>query len=268
VQRDDAVSVVRIARRDDGRSPVWLGDRLAVRRSDDYLAAAVGRREVDRLARLTRAASNDLHTALPHWDGVLVAYLPASDRGMEVLLGARAGSYDGIAAVTATVDGSARAPARIVVNPAVFDSLGPIGARVVVAHEATHLATGVTTVDLPLWVAEGFADHVAITAVDVPVAVSARAAIRQVLRQGPPASLPPNTGFTAGHRRLEAAYELSWLAFRYMSEQYGEPRTRRFYFRVVHRPDDLAGAFAALGTTEDAFTQAWRAYVAGLADAR
>jgi hypothetical protein len=268
VQRGAAVSVVRIGQRDDGRSPIWLGPRLAVRRSDDYLAAAVGRREVDRLARLTRTASNDLHHALPQWDGVLVAYLPASDRAMEDLLGAREGSYDGIAAVTATLDGSARAPARIVVNPAVFDSLGPIGARVVVTHEATHLATGVTTVDLPLWVAEGFADHVAITAVDVPVDVSARAAIRQVRRQGPPANLPSNTGFAAGHRRLETAYELSWLAFRYMSEQYGEARTRRFYFQVVHRPDDLAGAFGTLGTTEGAFTQAWRAYVAGLADAR
>ncbi len=109
----------------------------------------------------------------------------------------------------------------IVVNPWVFDGLGPIGRHVVVSHEATHVATGATTVSMPLWVAEGFADYVGVGSVDVPLRVSARAAVRQIRKSGLPDRLPRDSAFHAGGG-AEATYEEAWLAMRLIARQYGQ----------------------------------------------
>jgi len=182
------------------------------------------------------------------------------------LLAAAPGSYDGVAAVTTTVDGSTRAgaPVAIVVNAAVFDGLGPLGAHVVITHEATHAATNAAVVDMPLWVAEGFADYVGVGAADVPFSVSARAVLREIRATGVPARLPRSPDFSAGRRGLEVSYEEAWLANRLIAQTYGERRLVRFYTAVVRHPDQVDAAFRGLGTTPEAFAQDWRDYLSRL----
>ncbi len=267
VERGDEVFIVDLQAAEEERAPIWLFERLVVRRSERTVAAATTTADTERIDHRLRQAVRDLQSVVPWWTGTLVAYAPRSTEQLEAILAATPGSYDKIAAVTTTVDGSDRPASQvvIVVNARVFDRLGPIGSRVVITHEATHAATGAAVVEMPLWVAEGFADYVGVGAVEVPISVSARAVIRDVRRNGAPAALPDNEDFSAASGDLELAYEQAWLANRLIAKMYGERSLVRFYRFVVERPDDLSSAFRQLGTSEEAFTQRWRRSLRALA---
>ena len=141
-------------------------------------------------------------------------------------------------------------------NPQVFGSLGPLGAHVVVAHEATHAATHAAAVSMPLWVAEGFADYVGIGSVQVPIVRRGgrRAARRTTFRAavGRCRPMPPSRSAGAG---LEASYEEAWLATSLIAKTYGQPRLVAFYRLVEAHPDALEAAFEdVLQTSQPAFT--------------
>jgi hypothetical protein len=271
VEGAGGASVADISDSADGREPMWLQGPLDVRHSARVIAVASTPGAAATLAADLRTATRDVADVLPEWRGRLTGYLPGTTADLERLLGAAPGSYDGIAAITTTVDGSNGqwAKSAIVLNPEAVSSLGSTGRHVVITHEATHLATDAVTVDMPLWIAEGFADYVGVGAVDVPVSVSARAALSQVDRSGPPVALPADDDFTAGGWGLEATYELAWLAAQLISEEYGEDRLVAFYEHVVDHPEDVGGAFVEeLGTTEADFTAEWRAHLEELASER
>jgi hypothetical protein len=271
VQRGGDVAVVAIDPAAGAREPVWLLGPLEIRRSARTLVAAVSDREAERVSQALKQAVLDVDAVLPQWHGDLVAYVPTDTAQLEKVLAATPGSYDGIAAVTATVDGSrARAaPAAIVVNPDVFDRLGPIGSHVVITHESTHLATGAAAVTMPLWVAEGFADYVGVGSVDVPLAVSAGAVLRDIRQQGLPDKLPDNAAFSGAQGNLEVAYEEAWLAARMIARDFGQRRLVAFYGDVLDDPTNLPAALRAnLGITTRALTADWRSYLRDLAHAR
>jgi hypothetical protein len=261
VRRGHAVYVADMATAAGHRRPVWLVRHLEVRRTSRTLAAATSPDQVDRLHRLLAVATTDINRVLPRWHGDLVAYEPGSAAAFDELLAATPGTYDGIAAVTATVDGSTgpRAPVAIFVNPASFDPLSQIGAHVVITHEATHAATGAAVVGLPLWVAEGFADYVALGSVDVPLTVSARAAILDVRRHGVPRALPSDSAFATTGPDLEVVYEQAWLAARLIARTFGEARLVDFYTRIVATSGHVAMAVRTqLGTSLAQLTDRWR----------
>jgi hypothetical protein len=267
VEDHGSAKVVKVAASEREREPVWLLGHLNVRRTDRTVVAATTPSGANRLHGALRRAVADVSRVLPDWRGDLVAYVPSTARQFDGVLGASPDSYKDIAAVTTTVDGSRRndAPIAIVINPTVFGRLGPIGAHVVVTHEATHVATGATSVTMPLWIAEGFADYVGVGSVDVPFSVSAHAAIRSVRQDGVPRSLPTDAAFQTG--RIEIAYEEAWLAMRMIAADYGRGRLVAFYEDVVHRPDAVATSIRDnLGTSQAALTRQWRAYLEEIVD--
>jgi hypothetical protein len=264
VRRGDGAYVASIAPAAGQRRPVWLRGRLDVRRTQRTLAAASTPHEAERLHALLTRAVADVQRVVPSWRGGLVAFEPATTTAFDALLAAAPGAYDGIAAVTTTVDGSTsrRSPVAIFVNPAEFDRLAPVGAQVVISHESTHAATGVAAVGLPLWVAEGFADFVGVGSVDVPLSESAAALIRDIHQHGLPSSLPSNATFRAAGDRLEVAYEQAWLAARLIASEYGEARLLKFYEHVVSSSGRVQLALRAeLGTSLRKLTAQWRAYL-------
>ena len=268
--RDGRPAISGVARVPNGREPIWLLPGLEVRRSSRTLVAATDAATARRVQRLLTEAVGAVTRVLPGWHGDLVAYAPGSQRQFDSLVDAEPGAYRGIAAVTTVVDGSldGSAPTAIVLNPQVFGSLGPLGAHVVVAHEATHAATHAAAVSMPLWVAEGFADYVGIGSVHVPISVAAAAALRVVRRSGPPSALPADAAFAVSGAGLEASYEEAWLATSLIAKTYGQPRLVAFYRLVEAHPDALEAAFEdVLQTSQPAFTRAWRSYLQGLARA-
>jgi hypothetical protein len=263
---DPVISGMTVLR--GGRQPVWLLPHLQVLRGPRTLVAASSAAAASRVDRLLRRAVTSVGSVLPRWHGTLVAYAPGSAAQFDALIAARPGEYDAIAAVTTSVDGSQQrvAPIAIVVNPQVFAGLGALGARVVITHEATHEATDAAAVSMPLWLAEGFADYVAIGSVRVPVQVAARAALRAVRRDGPPSGLPSDAEFGVTEGDLEATYEEAWLATGLIARTYGRTRLVALYRAVESHPDDVAGAFSRiLHTTVPAFTAAWRDYLTTVA---
>jgi hypothetical protein len=245
----------------DRRSPLWLSGPLEVRRTSAALVLATSTVDADLLAERARAAVPVVQDVLPAWDGKLVVEVPGSEAGLDAVLAADPGSYGDIAAVTASVDGTIapESEVHVFVNPEVYDDLEPVGGQVVVSHEATHLATGAPlTTGVPLWLLEGFADYVALHAVDLPITTTAGQVIEQVRREGSPDHLPGQVEFDDTSAHLGAAYESAWVACLVLADAGGRDALVRLYQRVS-RGHDLDDELRALfGHTESELTARWR----------
>ena len=256
------------AREDYGAAaPLWLLSRVSVQRGRRSLVMATDPSWSRRLAGIADRAVARVNAVVPRWRGRLVVEVPPGRRLLGRVLAAPPDRYAALAALTTTVDGSARAaaPVHVFVNPAVFGSLGERAAQVVLSHEATHVATGATRSTMPTWLVEGFADYVALARLDLPVTVTAGQTLAEVRRQGPPARLPTAASFDPEDRALGSSYEAAWLACRLMADRYGESRLVAFY-RAADRAGDTRPAFArVLGTDQRAFVRSWRAYLRRLA---
>ncbi|WP_191871290.1 hypothetical protein [Streptomyces filipinensis] len=204
------------------------------------------------------------------WSRHVVVLVPRSLQAMGALLGSPAANYRGIAAVTTgEAGGSGRAPAdRVVVNPEAYAALGDIGKQVVLTHETTHVATRAhTTAATPLWLSEGYADWIGYLGTGRTPAEAAPELSRAVRDGHAPTRLPSDKdfGFTSDPAELAQAYEGGWLACRMVAAHLGTARLGAFY-RAVGAHDKRAGAVEdalkkVLGTTPEAFTERWRAYV-------
>jgi hypothetical protein len=244
-------------------APLWLLDRLRVVKDQRSLVMVAGPNRANRFARMADRAVADVLKVLPHWRGRLVVEVPATQDELVRTLGAESGSYNEIAAVTTTVDGSlsASAPVHVFVNPAVFDPLGPNGAQIVLSHETTHVAMHAAISSMPTWLLEGFADFVALDHVNLPVSVTASQILGKVRKSGVPGHLPDQADFNSENKALGTTYEAAWLACRLIGAKYGEQKLIEFY-RESNRDDSTTRAFRQiLGTNQTAFTMAWQDYL-------
>ena len=249
------------------RLPLWLVEPLVVRRTPDTLVLASEPGRANRLGRQAENAVTAIRRRLPGWRSPLVLEAAASVAGFRAAVGLRQGGGAAIAAVTTTTQGSRgrRAPAHVYINPVVFERLGPRGQQIVLRHEAAHVALGAARTGMPVWLAEGVADYLALA--DSRIAVSDLAAeiLEKVRQDGTPRRLPDASKFEAGAADIGAAYEAAWLAARLLAEQHGEAALLELY-RVADREGETARAFrSVLGTTERQFTRQWRAYLSSLA---
>jgi hypothetical protein len=243
------------------RTPLWLTGPLQVRRSAHSMVLVDGSpAQADTFAALARRAVPQVRRVLPAWPGGLVVEVPASQDALDATLGAHQGDYQGIAAVTTTVDGSRsrNSPSHVFVNPDVFDPLRPRGAQVVITHEATHVATDAATTPAPIWLVEGFADFVALSSQRLPVTTTAARIIALVRRDGAPRHLPGRQAFAPGAPHLEARYESAWLACRLLAREGGTAALVGFYHAM-----DQGGRLGPelrrwFGLTPAAFTGQWR----------
>ncbi|HEY0952237.1 MAG TPA: hypothetical protein VGD85_18740, partial [Nocardioides sp.] len=252
----------------DRVSPLWLSGPLQVRRTADTLVLVDGPgAEAATYARRARAAVPVVRRVLPDWRRGLVVEVPASVDDLDRVLDADPGTYDQIAAVTTSADGSLApdAPVHVFVNPDVYGALRPTGAQVVMSHEATHVAADAWTSDMPLWLLEGFADYVALRDVDLPVRRSAAQIIAQVRRDGPPRDLPGAAEFGTRATHLGATYESAWLACRLLARDGGQAALVGFY-RAVDAGRPVGAALEdGFGLSVGGLTAQWRHELAALA---
>jgi hypothetical protein len=205
------------------------------------------------------------------WSRRVVALVPSTQSELSKML-TGAGDLTQIAAVaTAELEGedvSKPVGDRVIVNPPNFIKLGPLGRRVVLTHEITHVATRQVTGDLvPTWLVEGIADYVGYKDSGVPVSVAA-SELRRDLRRGTAlGSLPTDTSYAGENKKLAQAYEKSWLACKFVAEKFGQATLVRLY-RVVGAQTTGNAASATdrsmrsvLHLTLKAFTAQWTSYV-------
>jgi hypothetical protein len=256
------------------RRPIWALGPVDVAKGRHSLVISLdGEADAEGYVPVTdRAVDSVTKVWGRNWRQKVVIYLPAKQAQMEAVLGAQPNTYTQIAAVTmAELDTpQAGAPVRIVANPKLFDELGKQGRRIVLTHETTHVASTATASPVPLWLAEGFADYVAFTAVPVQDESAAKELFKAVRAGKVPATLPTPEAFAATSSDLPQAYESAWLACRLIAEREGQSKLVKFY-RTVHTsksPTGLADAFeSVLGMTEQEFVAEWQQYLMRLAGA-
>jgi hypothetical protein len=228
-----------------------------------------------RSARLIRSLTGECDQAVPRvtavwgtgWSRKVVLLVPDTTAELARLV-PDAGDLSQIAAL-ATAElvspGSGYHPVgdRVLVNPHTFSSLGPLGRRVVLTHEVTHVASRRSTgLQLSTWFVEGLADYVGYHGVQVPLALAAEE-LRGDVREGRvPARLPLDGDFDGARKDLAQTYEMSWLAVVLMAQRYGQAAMLRVYRDTG--ADTRTGALDRamrkdLHVTLSAFTRTWRA---------
>ncbi len=253
----------------DRRTPIWMAGPVTVRRTSETLVLVAGSpRKMASYQRVAEAAIPHVTSVLSSWRPRLVVEVPADLAGLESALDVEPGSYAAIAAVTAAPDGllTPDAPLHVFINPEVFDRNSERGDRVVMSHEATHVATRAPQSLGPKWLIEGFADYVALRDINLPMSRTAAQIIEQVRRQGVPPSLPDQDDFNGAETHLGAAYEAAWLACVVLAEHGGEKALVRFYDQAG-TGDPLGPLLQAdFGWSERDLVAAWQQRLEGLAD--
>lgn len=154
---------------------------------------------------------------------------------------------------------------RIILNPEAFARLTPEGRQFVLTHESTHVAVrGSLPGAAPLWLVEGYADHVGYTGSGRRKADLAAPLLTQVNAGTGPTRLPTQGDFDPSQGEIASSYLASWLAVDLIVRRHGEVRLQEFYeaSAVATSPADADRAMDTafvdvLGTTRAAFTKAW-----------
>ncbi|MCW2817176.1 MAG: hypothetical protein JWN84_4631 [Nocardioides sp.] len=224
------------------RTPVWMSGPMQVSRSADLLVVAAADTDLAAYVRLAHSAVPTVSSVVTSWRPRLVVEVPVDGAALEAALGTEPGYYAQIAAVTGAggtfVEG---APIHILVNTDVFAGLGRAGREVVLAHEATHVATAAPSSKAPTWLIEGFADYVALRTTRLQLTQTAGQVAEQLRVGGLPEALPASADFDTRGLHLGAVYEASWLACVVLAERAGPLRLSAFY-DAVSTGDDLSKA--------------------------
>ena len=235
-------------------------------------SVVVGRRSRSELREYAERADAAAEAVREVWPGGessrLVVVVPHDEEEMAAVLGGA--GIAGLAAVTTGgLAGEARSD-RVVANPHAFAALTPAGRQVVLTHEAVHVATGgAGRAGVPLWLSEGFAEHVAHEAGGTSVTSGAAPLLARVRGGDGPSRLPARGDFDPGTATADSAYTGAWLACRLIAQRHGDDALVSLYRAVADQgregrseQDALEAALGAeLGTTSARLTADWRHYL-------
>lgn len=240
--------------------PLWLTGPLVVRRTPGVVVAGPDPATVARVDRFARTAQREVRAVLGS-TVPLVVEVPASSAALDTTLGAEAGQYAAIAAVT-TFEGSdhgRRTPVHVFVNPDVLGGLKKDGAQLVMTHEVTHLATDAVRAKSPLWLLEGYADHVALLHTSLPLQRTAGQIGAQARKDGVPDALPGATDFDAHATHLGAVYESAWRIVEVLAAAGTEETLHELYRRTAAGEPVDSVLRALYGFGEEELTRRWQA---------
>jgi len=260
--RPDGGFAVRSASAHEEPLPLWLAGRVEVERAPGVRVITIdgGVPDIDGLA-MARVARDHVRDVVPGVDDDLTIVSPRTRDLAAGLVGRPPKEITPVAAVTTTVDGRTATARVIVLNPAQFATMDARAAQVVVSHEAAHLLTGTVGTNVEAWVAEGFADFVALHDDTAPLSLSAGQILNQVRKDGPPKALPSQDDFGGGGHGLGAVYESAWMIFRMLGESHSDATILRFYRNVLAGTDVDIAVRAAFDLSIAQLTAQWRDYL-------
>lgn len=165
---------------------------------------------------------------------------------------------------------------RVILNPDAFAKLTPTGRQFVITHESTHVAVrGSLPGAAPLWLVEGFADHVGYAGSGRGRTELAAPLLAKVREGKGPTRLPIQGDYDPGQGEIGPTYLAGWLAVDLIARRDGEAKLQQFCVAstVVGSPAQADAATdtafrSVLGTTRAAFTNQWLAELKQLAAQR
>jgi hypothetical protein len=250
-------------------TPLWWLEPIAVERAGDATALVSTRLNPDRWANAADDAVTKVSARVggagSGWSGSMVVEVPGTTEIFRQVLAIPAGSYDRIAATTSAAgDNLAKAPLRIVVNPSA-GKLSDLGLNVLLAHEATHVATHSVDSPAPTWAVEGFADYVAYQAYPQARQAAATPLLARVRDGNGPRGLPEDDRFRAARSRLDLAYAEAWLVSHYVAERYSRVKLDELYQQLDSGKKLDQATRSVLEVSEAQFVSGWRNYLSALA---
>jgi hypothetical protein len=260
-QRDGTLAI-RSAEARDAALPLWLAGKIDVERRPNVRIVTIdgGVPDLDEV-KMAAIAHEGVRRVMPRTKGDLTVVSPRT-RGLAAgLVGRKPSEIAPIAAISTTVDGGSATARVIVLNPDQFATMDRRAGQVVLSHEATHLLTGAIGRQPEPWVAEGFADFVALHDDTAPLSLSAGQALRRVKDDGPPETLPSANDFDKAGHGLGAVYEATWMVFRMLGERYDDRTIVRFYRDVLSGTGVDVAVSRAFDLTIDELTAQWRDYL-------
>lgn len=239
VDRDDRVvsrTLLAVAQGDQWRIVSWLGPtdtpevfdlpEVQVRRAGHVLVVVSS--AAAPVALVSDAAERAWQRVATVADGIpdVVVVVPPTASVTAAMIGRS--SPAGLEVVGATTVGERSAGRqagadRVVLGPDAAGRLTAEGRVVVLAHEFAHVAMRSTTrAELPMWLAEGLAEHLAYRASGLDTRVVAAAAIARAQTSEWPTRLPVAGDFDTAGREFGTAYQVSWLAVRELAQRRGD----------------------------------------------
>ena len=278
----------RIADDSDGATPLQMWDLPGLRVIRGKSDIVIGNAPEARMREYSTIGDSAVRRVSgvwgTDWNSHVVMVTPASNQEFaRLLLRSADKGLDQVAAITQGVIESGRRAQgdRVIVNPRAFTELQPLGRRVVITHEITHIAArSSTTSPTPIWLTEGMADYVGYSGLDLPRSGVASELLTLVRARKGPKSLPTEADFDPSKTKIATSYSGSWLAVCHLVDLYGQPKVVAFY-RVIgsatpprdgNQPDPEAVAASAFprsfGVTEAQFVVGWKRYLETLAQGR
>ena len=217
------------------------------------------------------------------WNSHVVIVTPAtSDQFAQLLSRPSDNGLDQVAAITQGViePGQRATGDEVVVNPNAYTALAPLGRRVVITHELTHVAARSSTIDpVPIWLTEGMADYVGYSGLDIPRQRVASQLLVLVRAGKGPMALPTEVNFDPSRSKIATSYSAAWLAVCHLVDLYGQAKVVSFYRAVAssrtadgapQADPEIAAASQfprSFGVTQPQFVDSWRSYLQSLAHA-
>jgi hypothetical protein len=272
----------RIADDVDGATPLQMWDLPGLRVVRGTSGIVIGNAPVSRMRDYSTIADAAVSRVSGFWgkswnSRVVIVTPSTSDQFAKLLLRPNGDGLDQVAAITqGVIEPGRRAQGdRVVINPTAFTALQPVGRRVVITHELTHVATRSSTErPVPIWLAEGMADYVGYSGLDLP-RVRVAGELLTLVRAGKgPTELPTDVDFDPAQSKIAPSYSASWLAVSRLVDLYGRARVVAYYRLVasagaVDQVDPDATASSAFprsfGVTEAQFVSGWKRYLRSLA---
>ncbi|MBR7743148.1 hypothetical protein KC207_07575 [Phycicoccus sp. BSK3Z-2] len=252
-----------------GAAPPWLAmPDLAVRRSDH--AVVVGTADTPALAAAARTVDDVLPRLARQWQrtpGRTLVLLPATPAEADALTGAPSGAPGTVAALTdGPLDDTGRATGdRVVLDPDAQARLTAVGRDVVLAHELVHVAVRATVPGTPpLWLSEGYADHVGYGRADLPQRTLAAPLLDAVRAGTGPDAIPTADALDPQAGPIETGYLAAWQVAETVVDLAGEEGLRALVRACASTDGEAAaeetcdGAMPrVLGTDRDGLTRRW-----------
>ncbi len=254
----------RLAGDSDGPTAVDLWDLGPVRVARGERVVVIGTGDVEPFVQVTDDAARRVDEVWGEdWPRRTLVEVPATQAELARLLGRddEAGLEQIAAVTTGESAGGEMATTgdRVVVNPRGFEVLSDVGRRVVMTHELTHVATRASTsVPVPIWLGEGYADWVGYRGSGLARATVAGPVVREVREGRGPAVLATLDDFDPTRGDVDDAYAGSWVVVDLLARQHGEQALTSFYRAVAGAGPveaDLAYAAPARSADDQAATR-------------